>query len=72
MAMILKNKRNDFITTEKKWIAKITRNMARDAEVNQQLTEMGWKVLRFPSKEVIKETEKVTMLTFQSNQTQVL
>lgn len=51
-----------------KWIAKITRNMARDVEVNQQLTEMGWKVLRFPSKEVIKETEKVTSVILEAIQ----
>lgn len=40
--------------------------MARDAEVNQQLTEMGWKVLRFPSKGVIKETEKVTSVILEA------
>lgn len=29
------------------WIPKLTRNIERDKEVNDELTEMGWLVLRF-------------------------
>lgn len=36
---------------------KITRNMERDCEVDAELRGMGWSVLRFWSKDVIKRTE---------------
>jgi DNA mismatch endonuclease (patch repair protein) len=36
------------------WIPKIERNMKRDKEVNAQLEAMGWTVLRFWSKQVLK------------------
>lgn len=39
------------------WRQKIKRNMERDKEVNEQLTETGWTVLRFWEKEIRKETE---------------
>lgn len=39
------------------WRQKIKRNMERDKEVNKQLTETGWTVLRFWEKEIRKETE---------------
>ena len=38
------------------WLKKIKRNMQRDEEVNEKLSEMGWKVLRFWSKDVQKRT----------------
>ena len=40
------------------WIKKIERNMERDAEVNAQLKEQGWTVLRFWGKEIEKETSR--------------
>jgi DNA mismatch endonuclease Vsr len=36
------------------WIPKIERNIERDSEVNSQLSEMGWTVLRFWGKEIEK------------------
>ncbi|MCD5443094.1 very short patch repair endonuclease [Lactobacillus delbrueckii subsp. lactis] len=39
------------------WIPKIERNMKRDQEVNAKLKEMGWTVLRFWSKQVLKNPE---------------
>lgn len=39
------------------WIPKIERNMKRDQEVNTKLKEMGWTVLRFWSKQVLKNPE---------------
>lgn len=39
------------------WIPKIERNMKRDQEVNAKLKDMGWTVLRFWSKQVLKNPE---------------
>jgi DNA mismatch endonuclease (patch repair protein) len=39
------------------WIKKIERNMARDIAVNQQLSELGWKVFRFWHKEIQKNLD---------------
>ena len=39
------------------WIPKIEYNMKHDKEVNDQLKEMGWKVIRFWSKKVLKYPE---------------
>ena len=36
------------------WIAKIERNMSRDDEVNSQLKNMGWTILRFWDKDIKK------------------
>lgn len=36
------------------WWAKIEGNMKRDCHVNEELVKMGWKVLRFWSKEIRK------------------
>ncbi len=38
------------------WIPKIERNMERDCEVNGLLKEMGYTVLRFWGKEILKNT----------------
>lgn len=37
------------------WINKIERNIQRDIEVNQKLTEEGWLVLRFWEKSIKKD-----------------
>lgn len=39
------------------WIPKIEGNMKHDQEVNAQLEAMGWTVLRFWSKQVLKNPE---------------
>ncbi|WP_128330761.1 very short patch repair endonuclease [Apibacter sp. HY039] len=39
-------------TNQEFWYKKISRNIDRDKEVNQYLTDNGWKILRFWSKEV--------------------
>ena len=39
------------------WLEKIRKNMERDRSVNQTLAEMGWTVIRFWSKEVIKDPD---------------
>lgn len=39
------------------WIKKITRNIARDQEINRELENMGWTVLRFWGKEITKHTD---------------
>ena len=40
------------------WYKKIGRNIERDQEVNEYLTNNGWKVLRFWSKEVKKNLQE--------------
>ena len=40
------------------WIDKIQRNIDRDEEVNRQLKAMGWTVLRFWGKDIIKYTDE--------------
>ncbi len=40
------------------WAKKIERNIQRDIEVNNYLTENNWKVLRFWSKEIEKNLEE--------------
>lgn len=37
------------------WIEKIEENIARDKRNNESLTEMGWTVVRFWEKEVLKD-----------------
>lgn len=39
------------------WIKKISRNMERDDEINKQLLFMGWKVIRFWGKDIIKDVD---------------
>lgn len=39
------------------WINKIEYNMKHDKEVNQRLEDIGWTVLRFWSKKVLKNPE---------------
>jgi DNA mismatch endonuclease (patch repair protein) len=40
------------------WIAKIERNRQRDAEVNTELEQLGYKVFRFWENEIKKELER--------------
>ncbi len=46
------NKKNEFKSNQEFWIPKIERNMQRDIEVTDYLTENGWTVLRFWGKEI--------------------
>lgn len=39
------------------WERKIVRNMERDCEINKALNFMGWTVIRFWGKEIMKNTE---------------
>ena len=39
------------------WMSKIKRNMERDREVDAELHGLGWSVLRFWSKDVLKRTD---------------
>ena len=39
------------------WLKKISRNMKRDAEINQELEYLGWTVIRFWGKDIHKNTE---------------
>lgn len=39
------------------WINKITRNMQRDAENEQALRDLGWTVIRFWGKDILKHTD---------------
>lgn len=48
-------RKNDFKSNRDFWIPKIERNMARDAEVNEQLKRAGWTVLRFWGNQIKKD-----------------
>ena len=41
------------------WIPKIERNMQRDRQTNRALTDMGYTVFRFWSREILKDLHKV-------------
>jgi len=41
------------------WIPKIERNMQRDWQTNRALTDMGYTVFRFWSREILKDLHKV-------------
>lgn len=45
-------------TNREFWIAKIERNMQRDAEVNEALQQLGYKVFRFWETEIKKELDR--------------
>ena len=49
------HQKSDFKSNRDFWIPKIERNMDRDREVTQALTEQGWTVLRFWDFEVKKD-----------------
>lgn len=40
------------------WTKKISRNRERDDEVNKQLLFLGWTVIRFWGKDILKKTEE--------------
>ena len=40
------------------WIKKISRNMEHDDEINKQLLYLGWTVIRFWGKDILKKTEE--------------
>lgn len=40
------------------WRAKILRNMARDKEVNQQLSSRGWVILRLRESDILKDADR--------------
>ena len=48
------NRKSDFKSHQEFWIPKIEKNMRRDADVTQRLTDEGWTVLRFWGKEIKK------------------
>ena len=48
------NRKNDIKSNQDFWIPKIERNIARDKEVNEYLTQSGWVVLRFWGKDIKK------------------
>lgn len=41
------------------WIPKIERNMERDREVDEQLRDLGWKVLRFWGNDIVRNLDDV-------------
>lgn len=51
------NQKNRIGTNRSYWIPKIERNMERDREVDQQLSEMGYIVLRFWGKEIKQDVK---------------
>ena len=40
------------------WVSKISRNIQRDLEVNDELNSLGWVVLRFWGKDILKNTDE--------------
>ena len=40
------------------WLKKIKRNMERDREVDAELRSLGWTVLRFWSRQVLRQTDE--------------
>lgn len=46
-------------TNKEYWVPKLTRNVERDKEVNDQLTQQGWLVLRFWEKDIKKNAMTV-------------
>lgn len=46
-------------TNKAYWQKKLTRNVERDKEVDDSLTELGWLVLRFWESDVLKRLEEV-------------
>ena len=51
------NRKNDFKSNQDFWIKKIERNIARDREVNEKLSEDGWTILRFFGNEIKKDID---------------
>lgn len=51
-------------TNKKFWMHKLGENVARDAEVNEILTEQGWLVLRFWESDIKKNLNKCVKTVF--------
>lgn len=51
------NRKNDIKSNQDFWIPKIERNIARDKEVNEHLTQNGWVILRFWGKDIKKNVK---------------
>ena len=52
------NRKKDIKSNQEFWIPKIERNIVRDQEVTQKLTEEGWVVLRFWGKDIKKNLQE--------------
>ena len=52
------NRKKDFKSNQDFWIPKIERNIERDREVNEYLSNEGWIVLRFWGDEIKKDVSK--------------
>lgn len=50
-AQLQKGANSDF------WIEKISKNIERDIKINAEIQGMGWHVLRFWGKDILKDTE---------------
>lgn len=50
------NQKERIGTRQDYWLSKIERNMERDLEVNKSLQEMGYTVIRFWGKNILKNT----------------
>jgi len=53
-----KERKKDHKSNKRFWYHKIERNMERDKEVNEILSEMGWKVIRFWEHEIKDDVKK--------------
>ncbi len=66
------SRKREHKTKKKFWHAKIERNIARDKEVNAELKNRGWTVLRFWGKEIEKNlpacVEKIAALVKKKNE----
>ena len=51
------NRKSKLKSNKDYWIEKIEENIARDKRNNDALSEMGWQVIRFWEKDVLKDTE---------------
>jgi DNA mismatch endonuclease (patch repair protein) len=51
-------KKHDFKSNQAFWHPKIERNIQRDKEINKQLEELGWTVIRFWGADIKKNTPK--------------
>lgn len=51
------NRKQNLKSNKDYWIEKIEENIARDKRNNDSLSEMGWQVIRFWEKDVLKNTE---------------
>lgn len=52
------NRKKDFKSHQELWLPKIERNIQRDKEVTEKLTNQGWTVIRFWGKEIKQDVSK--------------